>query len=136
MEENPFVRFWRSRPPGRGALRSGGQEAAIIVDSPDYDGKGKLLVRFRDGREAIVGGSRVIRRARIQYFRMGSEISHACRLIGRGMLFGIPNASTWIRIAEPPVRRRLDANSKVDELSARPSSQSTLRNCERDHETD
>ena len=60
-EENPFVRYWRGLdPPGRGALRGGGQEAAIVVDSPDYDGKGKLLVRFADGREAIVGGSRVI----------------------------------------------------------------------------
>ena len=39
----------------------GGQEATIVVDSPDYDGKGKLLVRFADGREAIVGGSRVAR---------------------------------------------------------------------------
>jgi hypothetical protein len=31
------------------------------VWSPDYDGKGKALVRFEDGREAIVGGSRIER---------------------------------------------------------------------------
>jgi hypothetical protein len=31
------------------------------VWSPDYDGKGKALVRFGDGHEAIVGGSRVER---------------------------------------------------------------------------
>ena len=43
--------------------RVGGDEATIVVDSPDYDGKGKLLVRFADGREAIVGGSRVSRGA-------------------------------------------------------------------------
>ena len=40
---------------------SAGDEAELVVWSPDYDGKGKALVRFRDGREAIVGGSRVER---------------------------------------------------------------------------
>jgi glyoxylase-like metal-dependent hydrolase (beta-lactamase superfamily II) len=61
-EENPFVRFWRGVEPGgeeRG--RVGGEDVTILVDSPDYDGKGKLLVRFADGREAILGGSRVER---------------------------------------------------------------------------
>ena len=61
-EENPFVRFWRGVEPGdeeRG--RVGGEDVTILVDSPDYDGKGKLLVRFDDGREAILGGSRVER---------------------------------------------------------------------------
>jgi hypothetical protein len=61
-EENPFVRFWRGVAPGgeeRG--RVGGEDVTILVDSPDYDGKGKLLVRFDDGREAILGGSRVAR---------------------------------------------------------------------------
>ena len=61
-EENPFVRFWRGVEPGgeeRG--RVGGEDVTILVDSPDYDGKGKLLVRFDDGREAILGGSRVKR---------------------------------------------------------------------------
>ena len=38
-----------------------GEDVTILVDSPDYDGKGKLLVRFADGREAILGGSRVTR---------------------------------------------------------------------------
>jgi hydroxyacylglutathione hydrolase len=61
-EENPFVRFWRGIEPGgeeRG--RVGIEDVTILVDSPDYDGKGKLLVRWDDGREAIVGGSRVER---------------------------------------------------------------------------
>ena len=61
-EENPFVRFWRGVEPGgeeRG--RVGGEDVTILVVSPDYDGKGKLLVRFDDGREAILGGSRVER---------------------------------------------------------------------------
>jgi len=40
--------------------RVAGEEATLLVWSPDYDGKGKALVRLRDG-EAIVGGSRVER---------------------------------------------------------------------------
>ena len=39
----------------------GGEDATLLVWSPDYDGKGKAMVRFPDGREAIVGGSRVER---------------------------------------------------------------------------
>ena len=42
-------------------VRVGGADATLVVWSPDYDGKGKALVRFDDGREAIVGGSRVER---------------------------------------------------------------------------
>jgi glyoxylase-like metal-dependent hydrolase (beta-lactamase superfamily II) len=61
-EENPFVRFWRGiEPGGEGRGRVGIEDVTILVDSPDYDGKGKLLVRFDDGREAILGGSRVER---------------------------------------------------------------------------
>ena len=37
------------------------EDAELVVWSPDYDGNGKALVRFGDGREAIVGGSRVER---------------------------------------------------------------------------
>ena len=61
-EENPFVRYWRGLDEGTEPCRVGGEEATLIVWSPDYDGKGKALVRFADGREAIVGGSRVERR--------------------------------------------------------------------------
>ena len=61
-DENPFVRVWRRvDPEGTEAVRVGGEEATLIVWSPDYDGKGKAMVRFADGREAIVGGSRVER---------------------------------------------------------------------------
>jgi hydroxyacylglutathione hydrolase len=61
-EQNPFVRYWRGLEDEVGeSCRFGGEDATIVVDSPDYDGKGKLLVRFADGREAIVGGSRVER---------------------------------------------------------------------------
>lgn len=62
-EENPFVRVWRGlEPEGTERCRVAGREGTIAVWSPDYDGKGKAMVRFRDGREAIVGGSRVQRR--------------------------------------------------------------------------
>jgi glyoxylase-like metal-dependent hydrolase (beta-lactamase superfamily II) len=62
-EENPFVRYWRGLDPELGeAVRVGGEGATLVVWSPDHDGKGKGLVRFVDGREAIVGGSRIQRR--------------------------------------------------------------------------
>jgi hydroxyacylglutathione hydrolase len=61
-EENPFVRVWRgAQPEGTERCRVAGQEATLVVWSPDYDGKGKAWVRFDDGRDAIVGGSRVER---------------------------------------------------------------------------
>jgi glyoxylase-like metal-dependent hydrolase (beta-lactamase superfamily II) len=61
-EENPFVRVWRGVEPEVGeTVRVAGDEATLVVWSPDYDGKGKALVRFADGGEAIVGGSRVER---------------------------------------------------------------------------
>jgi len=61
-EQNPFVRYWRGLDDEVGEpCRVGGEEATVVVDAPDYDGKGKLLVRFADGREVIVGGSRVSR---------------------------------------------------------------------------
>ena len=61
-EENPFVVFWRGVKPELGdAVAVGGESATLLVWSPDYDGKGKALVRFGDGREAIVGGSHVQR---------------------------------------------------------------------------
>jgi hydroxyacylglutathione hydrolase len=61
-EENPFVRVWRgAEPEGTEPCRVAGEEATLIVWSPDYDGKGKAWVRFADGRDAIVGGSRVQR---------------------------------------------------------------------------
>jgi hydroxyacylglutathione hydrolase len=60
-EQNPFVRYWRGLEEGGDLCLVGGEEATLVVWSPDYDGKGKALVRFSDGREAIVGGSRVER---------------------------------------------------------------------------
>jgi glyoxylase-like metal-dependent hydrolase (beta-lactamase superfamily II) len=61
-EENPFVRVWRgAAPEGTERVTVAGQDATLIVWSPDYDGKGKAWVRFDDGTDAIVGGSRVER---------------------------------------------------------------------------
>jgi hydroxyacylglutathione hydrolase len=61
-EQNPFVRVWRGiEPEGTEAVQVGGEDATLIVWSPDYDGKGKAWVRFAGGRDAIVGGSRVVR---------------------------------------------------------------------------
>jgi len=63
LEHNPFVVYWRGAAPSLGEhVRVAGEEAELVVWSPDYDGNGKALVRFGDGREAIVGGSRVERR--------------------------------------------------------------------------
>jgi hydroxyacylglutathione hydrolase len=62
-EQNPFVRVWRGvEPEGMEPVRVGGEDATLVVWSPDYDGKGKAWVRFTDGRDAIVGGSRVERK--------------------------------------------------------------------------
>jgi glyoxylase-like metal-dependent hydrolase (beta-lactamase superfamily II) len=59
-EENPFVRFWRGVDGEDGrACRVGGDDATVVVWSPDYDGKGKALIRLADGGEAIVGASRI-----------------------------------------------------------------------------
>jgi glyoxylase-like metal-dependent hydrolase (beta-lactamase superfamily II) len=61
-EENPFIRVWRGvDPEGTEPCRVDGEEATLVVWSPDYDGKGKAWVRFAGGRDAIVGGSRVER---------------------------------------------------------------------------
>jgi hydroxyacylglutathione hydrolase len=61
-EHNPFVRVWSGvEPEGTERVRVSGRDATLIVWSPDYDGKGKAWVRFDDGTDAIVGGSRVER---------------------------------------------------------------------------
>ena len=59
-DENPFVRFWRGLQgeDGRTCIVHG-EEATVVVWSPDYDGKGKALVRLAGGDEAIVGASRI-----------------------------------------------------------------------------
>jgi hydroxyacylglutathione hydrolase len=62
-EHNPFVRVWRGADPeGTEPCLVGGEEATLVVWSPDYDGKGKAWVRLAGGRDVIVGGSSVERR--------------------------------------------------------------------------
>ena len=51
----------RRRAGGTERVRVSGRDATLVVWSPDYDGKGKAWVRFDDGTDAIVGGSRVER---------------------------------------------------------------------------
>jgi len=59
-ERNPFVRYWRGLDEAEGhACRLAGENGTVLVTSPDYDGKGKLLVRLDGGDELIVGASRV-----------------------------------------------------------------------------
>jgi hydroxyacylglutathione hydrolase len=59
-ERNPFVRYWRGAQGEDGrTCRVHGEEAMLVVWSPDYDGKGKALVRLANGDEIIVGASRI-----------------------------------------------------------------------------
>jgi hydroxyacylglutathione hydrolase len=61
-EGNPFVRVWRGlEPEGSEACRVAGREATLVLWAVDYDGGHKAWVRFADGEDAIVGGSRVER---------------------------------------------------------------------------
>ena len=61
-DANPFVRVWRGLDPeGTETCRVGGREATLVLWAPDYDGGHKAWVRFADGKDAIVGGSRVER---------------------------------------------------------------------------
>ncbi len=61
-DANPFIRVWRGvDPEGTERCHVGGAEATLVVWGRDYHGGGKAWVRFRDGRDAIVGGSRVER---------------------------------------------------------------------------
>jgi hydroxyacylglutathione hydrolase len=64
LEHNGFVRIWR------GLAREGdepctalGQPATLILFAPDYDGGHKAWVRWPDGADDIVPGSRVERAA-------------------------------------------------------------------------
>jgi len=62
-DENPFVRVWRGlEAEGSERCHLGTSEGTLIAWSNDYDGGGKAWVRLSDGRDVIVGGSRVERR--------------------------------------------------------------------------
>jgi hydroxyacylglutathione hydrolase len=60
LRENPFVRLWRGLDPPSGAVCTAlGEPATLLLRAQDYDGGTKCLVRFSDGREDVVPGSRV-----------------------------------------------------------------------------
>jgi hydroxyacylglutathione hydrolase len=62
-ERNPFVRVWSGLDrEGEELCSVGGREARLVVWARDYDGGFKAWVRFGDGRDEVVGGSRVSNR--------------------------------------------------------------------------
>jgi glyoxylase-like metal-dependent hydrolase (beta-lactamase superfamily II) len=61
-ESNAFVRLWRGLDEeGNDPCTVEGEEATLILWAPDYDGGHKAWVRWQDGRDDIVPGSRVER---------------------------------------------------------------------------
>lgn len=59
-ESNPFVRIWRGLDPeGERLCRALGEPARLVLLADDYDGGKKAWVRWRDGSDDIVPGSRV-----------------------------------------------------------------------------
>jgi hydroxyacylglutathione hydrolase len=60
LEHNPFVRVWRGLDPeGDKPCTALGEPAALVLWAPDYDGGHKAWVRWPDGSDDIVPGSRV-----------------------------------------------------------------------------
>lgn len=60
LEHNPFVRIWRGvDPEGQAECLALGEPAQLILLADDYDGGHKAWVRWPDGRDDIVPGSRV-----------------------------------------------------------------------------
>lgn len=61
-ETNPFVRVWRGLDAeGSEACTALGEPATLVLWGDDYDGGYKAWVRWPDGRDDIVPGSRVER---------------------------------------------------------------------------
>jgi hydroxyacylglutathione hydrolase len=62
-EGNPFIRIWRGLDAeSTDRCEVDGEEAALVLFAPDYDGGHKAWVRWKDsGRDDIVPGSRVRR---------------------------------------------------------------------------
>jgi hydroxyacylglutathione hydrolase len=62
-ERNAFVRVWRGLDDEGGeACTVEGEDATLVLWAPDYDGGHKAWVRWSNGRDDIVPGSRVDRR--------------------------------------------------------------------------
>jgi glyoxylase-like metal-dependent hydrolase (beta-lactamase superfamily II) len=61
-ESNAFVRLWRGLDEeGAESCTVEGEPATLVLWAPDYDGGNKAWVRWEDGRDDIVPGSRVQR---------------------------------------------------------------------------
>jgi hydroxyacylglutathione hydrolase len=61
-ESNAFVRLWRGLDEeGTESCTVEGQDATLVLWAPDYDGGNKAWVRWPDGSDDIVPGSRVKR---------------------------------------------------------------------------
>jgi hydroxyacylglutathione hydrolase len=61
-ESNAFIRLWRGLDEeGSEPCTVEGQEATLVLWAPDYDGGHKAWVRWPDGSDDIVPGSRVSR---------------------------------------------------------------------------
>jgi hydroxyacylglutathione hydrolase len=59
-DENPFIRVWRGLDPeGAEPCTALGEPATLILLGADYDGGTKAWVRWRDGSDDIVPGSKV-----------------------------------------------------------------------------
>jgi len=59
-EGNPFIRVMLGQDvEGRGRCLALGREARLVVLARDYDGGTKAWVRFDDGQDALVPGSRI-----------------------------------------------------------------------------
>ena len=59
-DENPFIRVWRGLDAeGSGLCTALGEPATLILLADDYDGGKKAWVRWPDGTDDIVPGSRV-----------------------------------------------------------------------------
>jgi hydroxyacylglutathione hydrolase len=64
LESNRFVRIWRGLDPeGDAPCTALGEPATLILLGDDYDGGYKAWVRWPDGRDDIVPGSKVETRA-------------------------------------------------------------------------
>ena len=62
LEGNAFVRIWRGLDEeGAEQVTALGEPATLVLWGPDYDGGHKAWVRWPDGRDDIVPGSRVER---------------------------------------------------------------------------
>jgi glyoxylase-like metal-dependent hydrolase (beta-lactamase superfamily II) len=63
-DANAFIRVWRGLDPeGSQRCTALGQPATLVLLGADYDGGTKAWVRWQDGSDDIVPGSRVERRA-------------------------------------------------------------------------